>query len=190
MTSRVLSILAGVPVTVSATLLLSVGAYAQTATAPGGGDAQPSSPAADSPSRPTAQPAYPSSDPPRGTTPQQRQQQGNVGAARANTVTCNQEEELARSECLRRDMTDDDDRPAGVTQSMQQRRQQAQQQSEATNVASDADPGSDQARGRTRTASSDLPSSDNAENRSQETRESQPSDAEANNASDTLGSER
>lgn len=152
---------------------------------------------ADSPSTQTTQPAYPSTDPPRGMTPAQRQQQQqqqlNAVGAQTGTATCAQTDELARSECLRRDMTDDEDRPAGVTRSMQQRRQQAQQQqqeSESTNVASEADSGSDQARRRTRTASSDLPSAERTETETQETNPPQPSDAEADNASDTLGSER
>ncbi len=150
-----------------------------------------------------AQPTYPSSDPPRGTTPQQRerlQQQGAAGSTESNIGMCNQEDELARNECLRRDMTDDDDLPAGVTRSMHQRRQAEQaekraEQDESMNVASEADTGSDQAgaRSRTRTASSSLPDpQDQAEqDRGNDARDAaeQPS-TEANNDSDTLGSER
>ena len=140
---------------------------------------------------PAAQPPYPSAERPRGTTPAQREQRSD--AAGADTPICNQEDELARSECLRRDMTDDEGIPAGVTRSMHQRKQQARQRADSTNVASEAETGSDQARGRsrTRTASRDLPGPENTEAQpSSEERETEPPETEANNASDTLGRER
>jgi hypothetical protein len=185
MTSRAFNkILAGLPLTASAAVILfSMNAYAQTAP----GDARPGDP---SPTQ-TTQPSYPSADPPRGTTPEQRrvQQQENMGA-QTRTTLCDQADELERSECLRRDMTNDDDRPAGVTQSMHQRRQQAQQEQDKTdsaNVASEADTASDQSRRRTRTASSERSST---EDQSQDASPPQASDDETNNASDTLGPQR
>lgn len=184
------------PVAASVALALAFAADAQVA--PGGGDtspaassARPSSPPEARPSSSTAQPRYPSSDRPRAQS--QQEQRGDAGTASANTPMCNQEDELARSECLRRDNTDDDELPAGVTRSMYQRKQQAQQQAESTNVASEADTGSDQARGRsrTRTASSDLPGPQSGEERQEDqTSEAQRPDSEADNASDTLGRER
>lgn len=181
------------PLAVGMSVLLSIAAGAQTS--PGGGATQPGPPSAaqsestpGTPTRPSSQPSYPSSDPPRGTTPAQRQQQVPAGDTASNT-RCNQEDELARSECLRRDMTDDDDLPAGVTRSMHERKQQ---QEESLNVATEADTGSDQARGRsrTRTASSDVPGTQGEEQDSGETEEAQAPESDANNASDTLGRER
>lgn len=67
-----------------------------------------------------------------------------------------------------------------------------QQQEESLNVATEADTGSDQARGRsrTRTASSDVPGTQGEEQDSGETEEAQAPESDANNASDTLGRER
>lgn len=170
---------------------------AQPASPPG---AQPPTPAAQPPSPPGSQPgpgidqpAYPSATSPRGTTPQQRrqqQQQGNLGS-QSETV-CNQENELARSECLRRDMTDDDDLPAGVTRSMHQRRQQARSANPA-DAANSADPRSDDigVRSRTRTATTSTPAprvQSSTDRDRTSTEQAPPSDA--NNQADTLGGER
>lgn len=166
----------------AAAMLCALGAHAQT---PPDSEGQPST------QPPLAQPTYPSADRPRGTTPRQREQRRDT--AGADTPICDQEDELARSECLRRDMTDDEGIPAGVTRSMHQRKQQARQRVESADVASEADTGSDQARGRsrTRTASSDLPSPENTESQfSEEERKAEPAESEANHASDTLGRER
>lgn len=192
------------PLTCAMALLISLTANAQTSRpgdSPGAAqhdspDTRTSSPATP-PTPDTPQPAYPSSNPPRGTTPQQRQRAQQEGEREpAMKTRCDQKDELARSECLRRDMTDDDDRPAGMTRSMQQRRQEREAEAtESLNVASEADTGSDQvgARSRTRTASSDVPEA-------RDQRESTPGEdsdgsseqpaTDANNDSDTLGRER
>lgn len=185
------------PVAASFALVLAFAADAQTA--PGAdtqpvppSSAQPSSPPGAQPSSSRTQPMYPSADPTRGTRPRQREQQGDPETPNANTTMCNQEDELARSECLRRDNTDDDELPAGVTRSMHQRKQQAQQQAESADVASEADTRSDQVRGRsrTRTAASDLPSPNGEERQEDDTNAPQQPNSEADNASDTLGRER
>ena len=151
---------------------------------------QPPSPPGAVPAQPAEQPTYPSSAPPRGTTPQQRQQQqGNLDSD--TEPVCNQEDELARSECLRRDMTDDDDLPAGVTRSMQQRRQQAQS-ANPSDAASSADPRSDDvgARSRTRTATASTPAPlEDADAQRDAEDERQPA-SDADNQADTLGGER
>lgn len=120
-----------------------------------------------------------------------------VGEAENRTGTteiCNQESEFARSECLRRDITDDD-LPAGMTRGMRQRQQQAEQarDTESMNVASEADTGSDQAggRSRTRSASRDLPGPEDQADRSSQSQDTdtQAPDSDADNAADTLGRE-
>lgn len=158
---------------------------------------QPPSPAGAQPptpqsgeTNPATQPSYPSTSPPRGTTPQQRrqlQQQGALGTD-SNAVTCNQEDELARNECLRRDMTDDD-LPAGVTPSMQQRRQERQSAQSETTPPSEADPRSDEAgvRSRTRTASSSTSERTETERQPEPASET---NSDTEDAVDTLGPER
>lgn len=168
---------------------------AQPSSPPG---AQPSSPPGAQPGTPpgTSQPAYPSTDPPRGLTPQQRQQQQAQGSAGAmqNTVQCSQESEAARAECLRRDMTDDEDRPAGVTRSMQNRERMQQRQD--ASVSSEANPATDRRRTRTATAP---PTSQQQQSGGQSTSGSEdqaaPADesertTEADTGTDTLGPDR
>jgi hypothetical protein len=88
-------------------------------------------------------------------------------------------------------MTDDDDLPAGVTRSMQQRRQQAQS-ANPSDAASSADPRSDDvgARSRTRTATASTPAPlEDADAQRDAEDERQPA-SDADNQADTLGGER
>jgi hypothetical protein len=95
----------------------------------------------------------------------------NAPSSAANaTPQCNQQDEAARSECERRDMTNDQDLPAGVTRSMRNR------QMDRTRTAS-APAG---ARRNTTTESNAAPSNGNDDESTQE-------ESESTNDSDTLG---
>lgn len=88
---------------------------------------------------PPTQPAYPSSQPKRAVNPAQRNADDSEPQRRCDQLTG-----LEKSECERRDNTDDD-APAGVTRSMREKEEKAREEKEAASTTSAADPRSDTA---------------------------------------------
>jgi hypothetical protein len=88
------------------------------------------------PAQPAAQPAYPSAAP--------TQRVNRAPSVPEERQPCDELRGLERDECLRRDVTDDD-RPAGVTTSMQERARAEQERQQAAAPATEADDAADAA---------------------------------------------
>jgi hypothetical protein len=95
---------------------------------------------------PPSQPAYPSSPQKRVVTPAQRER---ASESRATERRCDELKGLEKSECERRDVSNDD-APAGVTRSMREKEEKARaEEAAAASTTSAANPRSDTAGVRT-----------------------------------------